>query len=73
MAENIPGALPLGQTTPVERVRDSRREAVDREGKRRNAKKSGPPAPASVNASEPEDPGDPAVAKNSGNLVDIVI
>jgi hypothetical protein len=73
MAENIPGTLPLGQTTPVERLRDSRREAIDREGKRRNPKKSGPPAPAAVNASETQDAGDPAVAKNSGTIVDIVI
>lgn len=73
MAENIPGALPLSQTTPVERVRDSRREAIAREGKRRNPKKSGPPTPGSVEALEPEDSGDPAAAKNSGNIVDIVI
>lgn len=73
MAENIPGALPLGQTTPVERVRDSRREAIDREGKRRTPKKSGPPTPAASEALDPEDPGDPGAAKNSGNIVDIVI
>jgi len=64
---------PLHQTTPVERLRDSKREAVDRYGKRPRSKKpEGHPPPPE----EKEQPGIPDFeeeTKKSGKILDIVI
>jgi hypothetical protein len=64
---------PLQQTTPVERLRDFKRESMDRYGKRSRAKKpEGQPPPPE----EKEQPGIPdreAENKQSGKIVDIVI
>lgn len=64
---------PLQQTTPVERLRDSKREAVDRYGKRPRPKNpEGQPPPTEEN----EQPGIPELeeeTKKSGKILDIVI
>jgi hypothetical protein len=73
MAEQFTPAAALGQTAPVDRLRDSRKGAIDREGARRRPRKPGAPAPAAGPGPEPEDPGDAGTAKPSGNIVDIVI
>jgi hypothetical protein len=66
-------STPLHQTTPVGRLRDTKREAVDRYGKRPRPKKpeGQPPKPE-----EKEKSGTPDLeeeTKKSGNILDIVI
>ncbi|MBI5584061.1 MAG: hypothetical protein HY892_09575 [Deltaproteobacteria bacterium] len=73
MAEIFAQVPSLGQTAPVDRVRDSRRGAIDQEGKRKRPRKSEPSAPASGTGSESPDSGSAEDHKKSGHLVDIVI
>ena len=66
-------STPLNQTTPVDRLRDSKREAVDRYGKRPRPKKpeGQPPMPE-----EEENSATPDLekeTKKSGKILDIVI
>ncbi|RPH86805.1 MAG: hypothetical protein EHM75_07095 [Desulfobacteraceae bacterium] len=66
-------STPLNQTTPVERLRDSKREAVDRYGKRPRPKKPEGQAPM---PEEKEQSGVPDIeeeSKKSGKILDIVI
>lgn len=72
MADSFTTVPSLGQTAPVERVRDSRKGAIDQEGKRRRPRKEEPSAPASAGP-EALEAGAPGETKKSGNLVDIVI
>jgi hypothetical protein len=64
---------PLNQTPPVERLRDSKREAVDRYGKRPRPKKSGGQAPAAEENEKPEALNLEETPKKSGKILDIVI
>jgi hypothetical protein len=66
-------STPLNQTTPVDRIRDSKRETVDRYGKRPRPKKpeGQPPEPNDI-----EQTGAPDIeeeTKKSGKILDIVI
>ena len=66
-------STPLNQMTPVERLRDSQREAVDRYGKRPRPKKSEGPLPR---VEEKEQSGTSDLeeeTKQSGKVLDIVI
>ena len=66
-------STPLNQTTPVERLRDSKREGLDRYGKRPRPKKPEGPPP------RPEEKENAGTAdleeetKKSGKILDIVI
>ena len=73
MAESFTTAAGLGQTTPVERVRPSLREAIDRERPGKRPRKPGAPDPPPAEGPETEDPGSAEDIKKSGRLVDIVI
>lgn len=73
MAESFTTAAGLGQTTPVERVRPSLREAIDRERPGKRPRKPGAPAPLPVEGPEAEEPESAEELKRSGRLVDIVI
>jgi|GEM_PF-5829461 hypothetical protein len=66
-------STPLHQTTPVDRLRDSKREAVDHYGKRPQPKK---PEGRSPSPEEKEKSGTPDLeeeTKKSGKILDIVI
>jgi hypothetical protein len=73
MVDRFTTTSSLGQTTPVDRVRDSRRGGIDQEGKRKRLKKPVPSAPVSAGGLEAEDPGPSEDVKKSGKIVDIVI
>jgi hypothetical protein len=66
-------STPLNQTTPVDRLRDSKREAVDRYGKRPRPRK---PEVQTPMPEEEEKSGVPDIeeeTKKSGKILDIVI
>jgi hypothetical protein len=66
-------STPLNQTTPVDRLRDSQREVVDRYGKRPRPKKPEGQSPRPEEEEKPETPDIEEEAKKSGKIVDIVI
>jgi hypothetical protein len=72
MADNFI-TTPLHQTTPVERLRDSRREAVDRYGKRPRSKKPEEQPPAPEEKEQSGIPDREEETKKSGKILDIVI
>jgi hypothetical protein len=73
MAESFATVPALGQTAPVDRLRDSRRGALDQEGKRKRPPKGESSAPAPGIGPEPPDSAPAEENKKSGHLVDIVI
>jgi hypothetical protein len=66
-------STPLHQTTPVDRLRDSKREAVDRYGKRPRPKKPEGRPPRPEEEEKPETPDLEEETKKSGKILDIVI
>jgi hypothetical protein len=66
-------STPLNQTTPVERLRDSKREVVDRYGKRPRPKKPDGPPPRPEEEEKSGTPDIEAETKKSGKILDIVI
>ncbi len=66
-------STPLHQTTPVDRLRDSKREAVDRYGKRPRPKKPEGQTPRAEEEEKPETPDLEEKTKKSGKILDIVI
>ena len=66
-------STPLHQTTPVDRLRDSKREAVDRYGKRPPSKKPEGPPPRPEEEEQSGTPDLEGETKKSGKILDIVI
>jgi hypothetical protein len=66
-------STPLHQTTPVDRLRDSKREVVDRYGKRPRPKKPEGQPPRSEEKENPDTPDLEEETKKSGKILDIVI
>ena len=66
-------STPLNQTTPVDRLRDSQREEVDRYGKRPRWKKPEGRLPEPEEKEESGTPDFEEETKKSGKILDIVI
>lgn len=74
MAEPIHSTAAMSQTKPVERLRDSKREAIDQDGKRRRPRKSADPVPEEREAVETDQTdGLNEENKQSGKILDILV
>lgn len=73
MVESFTISTPLSQTTPVDRVRDTKREAIEQDRKRKRFKKSGGSALFPEAGDEPADQNPPEENKKSGKILDILI